>query len=57
VSLDDAAKLAGALGIRYEVLPIAQAVNGFEEILSGTFAGCHAISRKRICRRARGARC
>ncbi len=39
VSLDDAAKLARALGIRYEVLPIAQAVNGFEEILSGTFAG------------------
>src|SRR6202030_3199500 len=39
VSLDDAAKLAGGLGIRYEVLPIAQAVNGFEEILSNTFAG------------------
>src|SRR5437868_5452352 len=35
VSLDDAAKLAGALGIRYEVLPIADAVNGFEKILSG----------------------
>jgi len=29
VSLDDAAKLAAALGIRYEVLPIADAVNGF----------------------------
>src|ERR1700755_1733994 len=39
VSLDDAAKLAAALGIRYEVLPIAQAVNGFEAILSDTFAG------------------
>src|ERR1700738_688787 len=39
VSLDDAAKLAGNLGIRYEVLPIAAAVHGFEEILSGTFAG------------------
>src|SRR6202034_348672 len=37
VSLDDAAKLAQALGIRYEVLPIAKAVHGFEEILSGTF--------------------
>src|SRR5689334_7747051 len=34
VSLDDAAKLAKALGIRYEVLPIADAVNGFEKILS-----------------------
>ena len=32
VSLDDAAKLAKTLGIRYEVLPIAPAVNGFEEI-------------------------
>ena len=36
VSLDDAAKLAKALGFRYEVLPIADAVNGFEKILSGT---------------------
>src|SRR5260221_10367815 len=39
VSLDDAAKLARALNIRYEVLPIAQAVNGFEAILSDTFKG------------------
>ena len=36
VSLDDAAKLAKALGFRYEVLPIAEAVNGFEEILFGS---------------------
>src|SRR5215471_11691572 len=39
VSLDDAAKLAAALGIRYEVLPIADAVNGFETILAPTFKG------------------
>src|SRR5205823_13766661 len=39
VSLEDAAKLAKALGIRYEVLPIAEAVNGFEKILSETFKG------------------
>src|SRR5260370_1279024 len=39
VSLADAAKLARALGIRYEVLPIAQPMNSFTEILSGTFAG------------------
>ena len=32
-SLDDAAKLAGNLDIRYDVLPIADAVNGFERIL------------------------
>src|SRR6185437_5537924 len=39
VSLDDAERLAGALGIRYEVLPIARAVEGLEAILSETFAG------------------
>src|ERR1700734_1883696 len=37
VSLDDAAKLANHLGFRYEVLPIAKAVHGFEKILPGTF--------------------
>ena len=36
-SIDDAAKLASLLGIRHEVLDIADAVNGFEAILSGTF--------------------
>src|ERR1700704_3546928 len=55
VSLDDAAKLARALGIRYEVLPIAQAVNGFEEILSGTFAGLpRDITEENLQARARG---
>jgi NAD+ synthase len=33
-SLDDAAKLTNQLGIQYEVLPIAAAVHGFEEILN-----------------------
>src|SRR6201996_5295366 len=55
VSLDDAAKLAGALGIRYEVLPIAQAVNGFEEILSDTFAGLpRDITEENLQARTRG---
>lgn len=36
-SIADAGELAGHLGIRYEVLPIAEAVNGFETILSGIF--------------------
>src|SRR5271168_3393696 len=54
-SLDDAAKLAGALGIRYEVLPIADAVNGFEKILSGTFAGLpRDITEENLQARARG---
>src|SRR3979490_3407381 len=54
-SLDDAAKLATALGFRYEVLPIAQAVNGFEEILSGTFAGLpRDITEENLQARTRG---
>lgn len=36
-SVADAGELAGHLGIRYEVLPIAEAVGGFETILSGIF--------------------
>ncbi len=55
VSLDDAARLAAALGIRYDVLPIAQAVNGFEEILSGTFAGLpRDITEENLQARTRG---
>jgi NAD+ synthase len=55
VSLDDAAQLAAALGIRYEVLPIADAVNGFEKILSGTFAGLpRDITEENLQARARG---
>jgi NAD+ synthase len=55
VSLDDAAKLAGSLGFRYEVLPIAAAVNGFEEILSATFAGLpRDITEENLQARARG---
>src|SRR6476660_7352945 len=55
VSLDDAAKLAKALGIRYEVLPIAAAVNGFEEILSPVFAGLpRDITEENLQARTRG---
>jgi NAD+ synthase len=36
-SIDEAAELARRLGIRHEVLPIAEAVSGFETILSGVF--------------------
>jgi NAD+ synthase len=57
VSLDDAAKLADLLGIRYEVLPIAQAVAGFEEILSGVFAGLpRDITEENLQARTRGTR-
>jgi NAD+ synthase len=55
VSLDDAAKLATELGIRYEVLPIAQAVNGFEAILSDTFKGLpRDITEENLQARTRG---
>jgi NAD+ synthase len=55
VSLDDAAKLARALGIRYEILPIADAVNGFENILSVPFAGlARDITEENLQARTRG---
>jgi NAD+ synthase len=55
VSLDDAAKLAEALGFKYEVLPIAAAVNGFEEILSAPFAGLpRDITEENLQARTRG---
>jgi NAD+ synthase len=55
VSLDDAAKLAKALGIRYEILPIADAVNGFEKILSVPFAGLpRDITEENLQARTRG---
>jgi NAD+ synthase len=55
VSLDDAAKLAAAIGIRYEVLPIAEAVNGFETILSNTFKGLpRDITEENLQARTRG---
>jgi len=55
VSLDDAAKLAAGLGIRYEVLPIADAVEGFEKILSGTFKGLpRDITEENLQARTRG---
>jgi len=55
VSLDDAASLAGLLGIRYEVLPIAEAVNGFEAILQVSFAGLpRDTTEENLQSRARG---
>lgn len=55
VSLDDAAKLAAALGICYEILPIADAVNGFEKILAPVFAGMERdITEENLQARARG---
>ena len=38
-SLDDAAACAQALGVHYEILPIAPIVEGFERVLQPAFAG------------------
>jgi NAD+ synthase/NAD+ synthase (glutamine-hydrolysing) len=38
-SIDDARELASNLGIRFEVLPISEIVDGFKETLSGVFRG------------------
>ena len=55
MSLDEAAKLAATLGIRYEVLPIAAAVNGFEEILAKPFEGLQRdITEENLQARTRG---
>ncbi|MDI4236367.1 NAD+ synthase [Bradyrhizobium sp. Arg237L] len=55
VSLDDAASLTRMLGIRYEVLPIADAVNGFEKILSEPFKGLpRDITEENLQARTRG---
>jgi NAD+ synthase len=55
VSLEDAALLARALGFAYDTLPIAPAVNGFEEILSKPFAGlARDITEENLQARTRG---
>jgi NAD+ synthase len=54
-SLDDAAALAHHLGIAYEVLPIADAVVGFEKVLAKPFAGLPPdITEENLQARARG---
>jgi NAD+ synthase len=55
VSRDDAAGLAANLGIAYEVLPITDAVEGIEKILSGPFAGLPLdVTEENLQARARG---
>lgn len=55
MSLDDAAELSKKLGIRYDVLPIANAVNGIEASLGNIFEGrARDIAEENIQARARG---
>lgn len=54
-SLADARGCADALGLRYDTVPIAPAVEGFTEALSGLFSGTEAgITEENIQSRARG---
>jgi NAD+ synthase len=54
-SLSDAAECAEALGVRYDTLPIAPAVDGFEAALAPVFAGrAKDITEENMQSRARG---
>ena len=52
-SLDDAASVARALGVRYDVVPIESAVLGLEKSLAPVLAGKRATSPRKTCRRVR----
>ncbi len=54
-SLDDAAAIARALGVRYDVVPIESAVKGFESTLAEIFAGkARDVTEENLQARARG---
>ena len=54
-SLEDAAACAKALGVRYEMLPIAAAVEGFEAALAPAFSGLpRDVTEENLQARARG---
>ncbi len=54
-SLDDAAACAKALGVHYEILPIAPAVEGFMEVLKPAFSGlARDVAEENLQARARG---
>ena len=54
-SLADAAAIAEKLGVRYDIVPIAAAVEGVETALRSCSPGSRATSPRRICSRARAA--
>jgi NAD+ synthase len=54
-SLDDAAACAEALGVRYDIVPITEPVEGFSRALAGMFAGtAPGIAEENIQSRVRG---
>ena len=55
-SLDDAAECAQALGVRYDTVPIAAPVEGFQAALEKMFAGTNAgVTEENLQSRTRGA--
>jgi NAD+ synthase len=54
-SLDDAARVAQALGVQYNIVPIEKAVQGFEATLAPLFAGkSRDVTEENLQARARG---
>ncbi len=54
-SLSDAAQCARALGVRYDILPIATAVEGFDQLLAPLFKGTNrGITEENLQSRVRG---
>src|SRR5271169_3375569 len=54
-SLDDAAAIARALGVRYDMVPIESAVGGLDAALTGVFAGApRDVTEENLQARARG---
>jgi NAD+ synthase len=54
-SLDDAATIARALGVRYDIVPIESAVHGLEAALNGVFASSpRDVTEENLQARARG---
>jgi NAD+ synthase len=54
-SLDDAAAIARALGVRYDIVPIESAVHGLEAALNGVFASSpRDVTEENLQARARG---
>jgi NAD+ synthase len=55
VSRDDAAEVAKALGIKYDTVPIAPVIAGFEEVLAPVFAGTNRdVTEENLQARTRG---
>jgi NAD+ synthase len=55
LSLDDARACADALGLRYDILPIAPAVEGFDTVLAPLFSGLpRGTAEENLQSRARG---